>query len=110
MGLGLKKAIAESVEKWRALLAGESPLIVAFHQCSLCWYTSRITCCTRFDCAICPLGRSGHGCLEEGSLFFSMKEACEKVGHDDINHPAIRPHAEAMYAALLDLQREYDAE
>ena len=104
----LKKAIAGSVEKWRALLAGDSHLGGAFHLCSLCEYTALIGDC--LDCSLCPLGTSGHRCLKDGSSFLSMKEACEEVGYNDINHPAIRPHAEAMYAALLDIQREHDAE
>ena len=108
----LKEAIAGSVEKWRALLAGERDLEWAFRCCGLC-YLGMIGS-LGFDtvgmCECCPLFLSGNGCLEDGSSFLLAKKACDEVGFSDINHPLIRPHAEAMYAALLKIQREHDAE
>ena len=105
--MNLKEAIAGSVEKWRALLDGEAALDTALHWCSLCrFYGADQALCD--CCKPCLLYLSGNGCLELDSPFVVIHDAYEDDDTRTINHPSIRPHAEAMYAALLDIQRQHE--
>ena len=105
-----KDAIAGSVEKWRKLLAGEMAAGEAFNQCSLCCYTRDVAGRWRFHCPMCPLYQVGLGCCEDDSPFVAMQDAWDEDEARTIDHPAIRPHAEAMYAALLAIQEEENNE
>ncbi len=109
--MDLKEAIAGSVEKWRALLAGEKELWAAFSQCSLCYYDNDTRGHDGEMCDACPLFLAGKGCCEDGSSFNSLQGLVDGSESEyDINHPEIRPHAEAMYKALLDIQEQHEKE